>query len=106
MQGWCGTLVVDAYAGYDGVVALAGRTAAHCFAHARRAFDEIIKTSTATSPIAAEAVRRIGWLYRIESEVRALSGDERLRIRQERSRPPVGRVAPVAADAARAGARG
>jgi transposase len=78
---------VDAYAGYDSVVALPGRTASYCVAHARRAFDEIIKTSTAASPIAVEAVRRIGWLYRIEAQVRALSGQERLRIRQERSRP-------------------
>jgi len=87
LTGWCGTLVVDAYAGYDGVVALPGRTAAYCFAHARRAFDEIIKTSTAASPIAAEAVQRIAWLYRIEADVRTLSSEERLRIRQERSRP-------------------
>lgn len=87
LKGWSGTLIVDAYAGYDSVVALPGRTASYCVAHARRAFDEIIKTSTAASPIAVEAVRRIAWLYRIEAQVRALSSQERLRIRQERSRP-------------------
>ncbi len=87
LKGWSGTLVVDAYAGYDSVVALPGRAASYCFAHARRAFDGIIKTSTAASPIAAEVVRRIAWLYKIETDVRGLSSEERLRIRQERSRP-------------------
>lgn len=87
LKRWSGTLVVDAYASYDGGIALPGRTAAYCFAHARRAFDEIIKTSTAASPIAAEAVRRIAWLYRIEADVRALSSRERQQVRQERSRP-------------------
>ena len=87
LKGWSGTLVVDAYAAYDNVVSLPGRTAAYCFAHARRAFDEIIKTSAAASPIATEAVRRIAWLYRIEADVRDLGSEERLRIRQERSKP-------------------
>jgi hypothetical protein len=87
LKGWSGTLVVDAYAGYDAVVALPGRQVAFCLAHARRAFDELIKTSNAASPVAAEAVRRIAWLYKIEAEVRDLSSQERWRIRQERSRP-------------------
>lgn len=87
LQGWSGTLVVDAYAAYDSVTAPQGRTAAFCLAHARRAFDELIKTSSAASPVAAEAVRRIAWLYKIEAEVRDLSIEERWRIRQERSKP-------------------
>jgi len=87
LKGWSGTLVVDAYAAYDSVVAVPGRTVAYCLAHARRAFDEIIKASSAASPVATEAVRRIAWLYRIEAEVRGLSSQERWRIRQERSRP-------------------
>ena len=87
LKGWSGTLVVDAYAGYDNVVAQPGRTVSYCLAHARRAFDEIIKTSPAASPLAAEAVRRIAWLYRIETDIRALSSQERLQVRQERSRP-------------------
>ena len=87
LEGWTGTLVVDAYAGYDSVVALPGRKASFCLAHARRAFDELIKTSSTASPVAAEAVRRIAWLYKIEAEVQALSFEQRLRIRHERSRP-------------------
>jgi transposase len=87
LKGWSGTLVVDAYAGYDSVLAQPGRQAAFCLAHARRAFDELIKTSSAASPVAAEAVRRIAWLYRIEAELRTLSREERWRVRQERSKP-------------------
>jgi len=87
LKGWSGTLVVDAYAGYDKLLAMEGRKTAFCVAHARREFDELIKTDANASPVAAEAIRRIAWLYRIETELRALSTEERLRIRQERSKP-------------------
>ena len=87
LKGWSGTLVVDAYAGYDAVLSLHGRSTSYCFAHARRQFDELIKTKIDASPVAAEAVRRIAWLYKIEAEVRELSAPERLRIRQQRSKP-------------------
>jgi transposase len=39
------------------------------------------------SPIATEAVERIGQLYAIENEIRGRSPDERQRIRDTRSRP-------------------
>ena len=87
LKGWSGTLVVDAYGGYDGVLSLEGRSTAYCFAHARRKFDELIKTTPNASPVAAEAIQRIAWLYKIEAEVRELTCEERLRIRQERSKP-------------------
>ena len=87
LKGWSGTLVVDAYGGYDGVLSLEGRSTAYCFAHARRKYDELIKTTPSASPVAAEAIRRIAWLYRIEDEVQDLTSEERLRIRQARSKP-------------------
>jgi transposase len=87
LKGWSGTLVVDAYGGYDGVLSLEGRSTAYCFAHARRKFDELIKATPNASPVAAEAIQRIAWLYKIEAEVRELTCEERLRIRQERSKP-------------------
>jgi transposase len=87
LKGWTGTLVVDAYAAYDQVLALPGRKAAFCLAHSRREFADLIKTNIAASPVAAEAVRRIAWLYKIEAELRAMSAEERLRIRQERAKP-------------------
>ena len=85
LKGWSGTLVVDAYAGYDAALSLEGRSTAYCLAHARRKFDELFKA--AASPVAAQAIQRIAWLYRIEADARALSSAERLRMRQQRSRP-------------------
>jgi transposase len=85
LKGWTGTLVVDAYGGYDAVLALEARNTALCVAHARRYYDELFKTNA--SPVAAEAIQRIAWLYRIESDARELTGQQRLQMRQERSKP-------------------
>jgi transposase len=85
LGGWFGTLVIDAYGGYGGALSLEGRHTAYCFAHARRKFDELFKANA--SPVAAEAIQRIAWLYRIEADARALSSQERLQMRQERSKP-------------------
>ena len=85
LKGWSGTLVVDAYAGYDAALSLDGRCAAHCLAHARRKFDELVKANA--SVVAKEAIVRIAWLYRIEADARPLSAQERLQMRQQRSEP-------------------
>jgi len=85
LKDWSGTLVVDAYGGYDSLLSLPGRSTAYCFAHARRKFDELFKAHA--SPIAAQAIGRIAWLYRIEADARALSSQQRLQMRQERSKP-------------------
>ena len=82
---WSGTLVRDEFAGYESVVKLHDRKAAGCLAHARRKFDELIKHNH--SPVALQAVQRIAWIYRIEREVQSLSVDERLAVRQSRSKP-------------------
>jgi transposase len=85
LKGWTGTLVVDAYAGYDATLSLEGRLTANCLAHARRKFDELVKANA--SVVAAQAIQRIAWLYRIEADARALSCEQRLQMRQERSKP-------------------
>jgi hypothetical protein len=85
LKDWTGTLVVDAYGGYDAVLALEGRNTALCVAHARRYYDELFKANA--SPVAAEAIQRIAWLYRIEADARELTGLQRLQMRQERSKP-------------------
>jgi transposase len=87
LNGWTGTLVVDAYAGYEATMSLHGRKTANCLAHARRKFDELVKTSASPSPVAAQAIQPIAGLYRIESDARALSCEQRLQMRQERSKP-------------------
>jgi hypothetical protein len=53
---WQGTLVCDRYGGYDAVLdkrVYPQRIAAHCAAHARRKFDELL----GTSEVAKEAIR-------------------------------------------------
>jgi transposase len=37
--------------------------------------------------VAAQAIQRIAWLYRIEADARGLSGEQRLQMRQERTKP-------------------
>jgi hypothetical protein len=81
-SGQSGTLVVDAYSGYDGVLALQGRSTAYCVAHARRKFNELFKANA--SPVAVEAIQRIAWLCRVEAEARQMPSEERLRTRQDR----------------------
>jgi len=68
LKGWSGTLVVDAYGGYDAALALGGRSTAYCVAHSRRYFDELFKANA--SPVAAQAIQRIAWLYKIEADAR------------------------------------
>ena len=85
LKGWTGTLVVDAYSGYDAVLAMDGRSTAYCLAHARRKFDELFKANA--SAVAAEAIGRIAWLYRVEADARELPSQERLQMRCERAKP-------------------
>jgi transposase len=77
--------VVDAYSGYDAALSLDGRSTAYCLAHARRKFDELFKANA--SVVAGQAIQRIAWLYRIEADAKALTADQRLQMRQERSQP-------------------
>jgi hypothetical protein len=58
---------------------------AACWAHVRRKFFDLMEAHR--SPIATEAVQRIGVLYQIESEIRGRSPDARRAVRQARSRP-------------------
>ncbi len=87
-----GILQADAYTGFkalyekreDGSIQF--REAA-CWAHLRRDFHDIwIATK---SEIAKEALYRIGKLYDIEREIKGVSADERLAIRQQKAKPKV-----------------
>lgn len=60
---------------------------AYCWAHARRKLVEITRNGPA--PIAEDGVKRIGELYRIETEVRGLDPEARRAARQERSKPVI-----------------
>lgn len=85
LKGWSGTLVCDGYKAYESVFKLEARIEAGCMAHARRKFDELVKDNH--SPVAAEALQRIAWLYRIEKDARELSAQERLAMRQAQAVP-------------------
>jgi transposase len=81
---WRGHLLVDDYSGYK---ALFGAEIIElgCWAHARRKFYELYQAQG--SPIAEEALRRIGELYAIEQAGRDLAVDARQRLRAEQARP-------------------
>src|SRR5690242_10506312 len=85
-----GILQVDGYSGFKGL--LTGRPPdriklAFCWAHCRRGFYEIHQSTG--SPLAAEALRRIGELYKVDAEIRGRPAEERRAVRQERSKPIV-----------------
>lgn len=89
LQDFAGVLHADGYAGFNGLFA-AGREGgpvieAACWAHVRRKFFDVHAADG--SPVAEEALARIGALYAIEEEVRGRPPDERRRRRRSDSRP-------------------
>jgi transposase len=81
-----GTLQADAYAGFEQLYKEDGRIQeAACWAHVRRKFYDLLEAHR--SPIAGEAIERIGQLYAIEKEIRGRPPDQRRTVRQTRSRP-------------------
>jgi transposase len=90
LAGFEGILQVDGYGGFKGLLENRPPGAirlAFCWAHCRRRFYELHQSTG--SPLAQEALRRIGELYLIEAEIRGRPADERRATRQERSRPVV-----------------
>ena len=82
-----GVLHVDGYAGFERLAANGNVVLAACWAHARRKFYEVQEATG--SPVAAEALRRIGELYAVEEKIRGQSPGHRLAIRRARSKPVV-----------------
>ena len=81
---WRGALMVDDYGGYKASFAQ-GVTELACWAHARRKwFDQHAASGSA---IAAEALTRIGVLYRIEEQARDMTIKERQAHRQQHAVP-------------------
>ena len=85
LKGWSGTLISDGYGVYDQVLKQETRVGAACFAHSRRKFDELVKDNL--SPVGTQAIHRIAALYQIERQVKSLSAEDRLAIRQSSSKP-------------------
>lgn len=82
-----GVLHVDGYAGFETLTKAGNIELAACWAHTRRKFYDVVQATG--SPIAEEALRRIGELYAIEADVRSQSPPHRLAARRNRSRPLV-----------------
>ncbi len=85
LAGFTGILQADGYAGYAPLYEGGRIVEAACWAHARRKFYDIYATDR--SPLAAEAIRRIGLLYAIEREIRSQLPEVRRAVRQERAEP-------------------
>ena len=91
LAGFEGKLQVDAYAGFEplfvpskpGVVARVLEIA--CFAHVRRKWFDLYEAHA--SPLAREALDRIGQLYKIEAAIRGQSADKRRAARQKHAVP-------------------
>jgi transposase len=81
-----GTLQADAYAGFGRIYERGDVVEAGCWAHVRRKFYDI-NAHEKGSPIAAEALDRIGALYGIENDIRGSPPEERRSIRQARAGP-------------------
>ena len=78
--------MVDDFGGYKQLFTEGrGITELGCWAHARRKFFDLHEANK--SPIAAEALRRIGELYAIERQGRELNEADRVVLRQDESRP-------------------
>jgi transposase len=80
-----GTLQADAYAGFEQIYEGGRIQEAACWAHVRRKFYDI--QIAHKSPVAAEALERIGALYAVESDINGRSPEERRGVRNARSRP-------------------
>lgn len=101
LAGYGGILQSDCYNGFEPIAVAATKevpiTFAFCHAHARRKFFELAdiqknardrkRKGKPISPIALEAVKRFDALFEIERQINGLSAEERLAVRQEKSKP-------------------
>lgn len=84
LEGWQGHLMVDDFKGYKKMFTQ-GVTELACLVHIRRNFFKLHQDHG--SPIAGEALRRIGLLYAIEQEGCDLPVEARLQLRLQQSKP-------------------
>ncbi len=89
LESFRGVLQADGYAGFDRLFNESDPDhpikEAACWAHARRKFYDIHVATQ--SPIAEEALHRIGELYDIEAQIRGQPPEQRQRTRQARAGP-------------------
>ena len=86
LAGFRGVLQADGYAGFGGLYEGGQVVEAACWAHVPRKFHDI-HAAGGTSPLAREALERIGKLYAIEERINGKPPDHRLQIRQAEATP-------------------
>jgi transposase len=86
LAGFRGVLQADGYAGFEGLYRQGVIAEAACWAHVRRKFHDI-HADTKQSPLAAEALQRIGELYAIEQRIAGKPPDLRRQVRQREALP-------------------
>jgi len=89
-EGFTGFLQTDGYPGYNQLVKNNTITQLGCWAHARRRFADILKSSVSdegSKELANEAVTLIKKLYKIEKEIKEKPPDEKKLIREEKAKP-------------------
>jgi transposase len=88
LEGYCGYLMTDDYAGYNAVAAQEGIERLACWAHARRKFVEAQKVQPKGKIGRADmALNLINKLYGIERDAKVASDAERQNAREQRSQP-------------------
>ena len=91
LASYAGLMQADAYAGFNRLYQANRKPGpiveAACWAHARRKFFDLACINK--TPIAIEAVERIDALFAIEREINGVAPQQRVRVRNERSRPLV-----------------
>lgn len=92
LQGYCGYLQTDDYAGYNAVGNNKAITQLGCWAHARRKFVDAQKATGSKTGKANVAVSMIGKLYKIEKDIRQYSAETKLRVRQEEALPQLDKI--------------
>jgi transposase len=85
LKSFKGKLHADGYAGFNAIFEKGEIAEAACWAHVRRKFFDVHAANG--SPIAKEALDRIGALYGVEKKARGLPPEERRRLRQDQSKP-------------------
>jgi len=92
LKDFSGVLQVDGYAGFERLTANGVVVLAACWAHVRRKFFEFHQATG--SPIAAEVLRRIAALYKIEESIIGNLPSEREFVRDRESRPIIEAMRP------------
>jgi transposase len=85
LRKFCGILQADAYSGFGVIYERGDIIEASCWAHARRKYYDIYIASR--SPIAGEAIQRIGALYAIERAIHGQAPEQRAAVREREAAP-------------------